>query len=92
MSRRSWRRLSRGEVVASAAGAVAADGDIVNSQVTTFVFQGGQGAKVEIPEALLAQLEEAVRGSLPPVLHNLPPIAAAFTGEARKRRRSLRLW
>jgi tetratricopeptide (TPR) repeat protein len=76
--------LSRGEVVASAAGAVAADGDIVNSQVTTFVFQGGQGTKVEIPEALLAKLEEALRRSLPPVLHNLPPIAAAFTGRGRE--------
>src|SRR5450631_1871961 len=76
--------LSRGEVVASGAGAVAADGGIFNSQVMTFVFQGGQGTKVEIPEALLAKLEEAVRGSLPPVLHNLPPVAAAFTGRGQE--------
>jgi tetratricopeptide (TPR) repeat protein len=72
--------LSKGEVVASGAGAVAADGGIVNSQVTTLVFQGHQDAKLQIPEVVLAKLNEAVRRSLPPVLHNLPPIASAFTG------------
>jgi tetratricopeptide (TPR) repeat protein len=76
--------LSRGEVVASGAGAVAANGDIVNSQVMTFVFQGGQGTKVEIPEALLAKLNEAVRRSLPHILYNLPPVAAAFTGRGQE--------
>jgi tetratricopeptide (TPR) repeat protein len=73
--------LSRGEVVASGAGAVAAHGDIINSHLTTFVFQG---TKIDIPEPILAKLNEAVRRSLPPVLHTLPPVAPAFTGRVRE--------
>jgi tetratricopeptide (TPR) repeat protein len=77
--------LGTGEVVASGAGAVAADGDIVNSQVITFVFQGGHGAKIEVPEPILAKLNEAVGRSLPSVLHNLPPVASAFTGRGEEK-------
>ncbi|MCK1480744.1 tetratricopeptide repeat protein [Bradyrhizobium sp. 197] len=75
--------LNTGEVVASGVGAIAG-GSIVNSHLTTFVLQFGNGAAIEIPEAILAKLSEAVRVSLPPVLHNLPSVAAAFTGRGRE--------
>lgn len=79
----AWRK---GEVVASGAGAIAAGGGIYNSHLTTnaLVLQFGPDTKVEILEPILTRLNEAMRRSLPLVLHNLPPVAAAFTGRGRE--------
>lgn len=81
--------LMKGEVVASANGAMAVGGDVSNSSLSTIVLNFGHDANVELPDPILARLSEAVRLSLPPVRHNLPPVESTFTGRDREEKEIL---
>ncbi|MDH2356550.1 tetratricopeptide repeat protein [Bradyrhizobium sp. SSUT112] len=81
--------LMRGDVLASADGAMAVAGGVSNSSLSTFVLNFGHDANVELPEPILERLSEAVRLSLPAVRHNLPPVESTFTGRDREEKEIL---
>lgn len=73
--------LSKGDVVASGAGSIAAGGNVIDSHLTTIVLQFGNDCKIALPETVLTKLIEMVRRVLLPIIQ-APPQGSQDTGQA----------